>query len=126
MNQRRVYFLWAVAVILSGAVACLSYYYIDKVFPLVCLSITADRDDVIASSATIAHDLAIDLDGYTPVVQFSLEEELQCFVELEAGGKDVFVQLLQSKIYHPYYWDVRYFKEQNVEEMHFLFSMKII
>jgi hypothetical protein len=122
VNQRKVYFLWTVAVVLSGIVAWNSYYYIDKVFPLVCLSITADRDDVIASSKTIAHDLAINLDGYTPVVQFSLEEELQCFVELEAGGKDAFVELLHSKMYHPYYWDVRYFKEQNVEEMHFLFS----
>ena len=103
MNQRRVYFLWAVAVILSGAVACLSYYYIDKVFPLVCLSITADRDDVIASSRTIAHDLTIDLDGYTPVVQFSLEEELSKILQLPSNKeiKDLIneYQTLNKKLY---------------------------
>ncbi len=122
MNQRYVHFLWIFFIVLSGGVACLSYYYIDKVFPLVSLSITADSKDVVEKSIQIAEKMGYDLQGYTSVAKFVSEEQVQCFVELEAGGKDAFVELIQSDIYYPYYWDVRYFKEKNIKEIHFLFS----
>ena len=113
---------WSGFMVLSLAAALLSYKYMDKVYSLVNIEITADRQQVLADAQELAKELQWDLAGYSNVTSFESEDDLQCFVELEAGGKDAFVQMFQSDAYQPYHWHVRFFKEKEVVEMHAWFS----
>ncbi|MDP3787844.1 MAG: CPBP family intramembrane metalloprotease [Candidatus Chromulinivorax sp.] len=113
---------WVSFVALSLSAAFLSHRYIGQVYSLINLSITADREQVLAQAQELAQELQWDLAGYQNVTSFENEDDLQCFVELEAGGKDAFVDMFQSQAYHPYHWHVRFFKPKEVVEMHAWFS----
>src|SRR4051812_21279043 len=103
----RKYFLWWFSS-LSLCAAFLSYQYAGKVFSIINLSITQDRQDVLAQAKIVAQEQGWDLDGYQAAVMFDSQDELQCFVELEAGGKDAFVNIFQSGAYYPYHWTARF------------------
>lgn len=120
INRRHIF--WFCFVFLSGLSAALSYKYFDVVAPIVQLSISADKDQVLANAHNIASDLDWDLTGYQTSVQFVSDANLQSFIELEAGGKEAFIEMFQSGVYYPYQWQVRFFKEQEVVEMKVLFS----
>ncbi len=113
---------WASFVVMSLLAAFLSHRYIGQVYSLINLTISADRQQVLADAQRLADELQWNIAGYQDVTSFESEEDLQCFVELEAGGKDAFVEMFQSQTYHPYHWHVRFFKEKAVEELHVWFS----
>ncbi len=113
---------WPGFITLSLLAAFISHKYMDKVYSLVNLEITIDRQQVLVDAQKLAKELQWDLAGYKDVTSFESEDDLQCFVELEAGGKDAFVDMFQSGAYQPYHWHVRFFKEQEVVEMHAWFS----
>jgi hypothetical protein len=113
---------WVSFILVSFGAAFLSHKYMDKVYSLVNLVITVDRQQVLANAQELAKELQWDIAGYQNVTSFENEDDLQCFVELEAGGKDAFVDMFQSQMYHPYHWHVRFFKEKEVVEMHAWFS----
>ncbi|MBV8660752.1 MAG: CPBP family intramembrane metalloprotease, partial [Candidatus Dependentiae bacterium] len=93
-----------------------------KVYSLVNLTITVDRQQILADAQELASQLQWDIKDYQNVTSFDSQDELQCFVELEGGGKDAFVHMFQSGAYYPYHWHVRFFKEKQVVEMHAWFS----
>lgn len=113
---------WLAFVVASCLAASLSYKYMDRVYSLVNLTITTDRQQVLADAKTLADELQWDIADYQNVTSFDSEDDLQCFVELEAGGKDAFVNMFESGAYYPYHWHVRFFKEKQVVEMHAWFS----
>lgn len=120
LNKSRNF--WAIFTLLSCVAAFLFYQYMGKVYPLVNLAITADRQQILTDAQTLATELHWDIAGYQDVTSFECEDDLQCFVELEAGGKDAFEKMFQSGMYYPFHWHVRFFKEKQVEEMHAWFS----
>jgi len=113
---------WLSFALLSCAAAFFSYRYLDKVYSLVNLTITSDRHQILADAKLLASQLSWDVSDYQNVTAFESQDDLQCFVELEAGGKDAFVNMFESGTYYPYHWHVRFFKEKQVVEMHAWFS----
>jgi len=113
---------WLSFSLLSLVAAFLSYKYIDDVYSLVNLTITADKQQVLEDAQSLASELEFDLNGYQNVTSFNSQDDLQCFIELEAGGKDAFVEMFQSGAYFPYQWKVRFFREKQIEEMVVSFS----
>jgi hypothetical protein len=113
---------WLIFTLVSCGAAFFSYQFIDKVYSLVNLSITVDRHQVLQDAKKIAQERAWDIADYQDVTSFESQDDLQCFVELEAGGKDAFVAMFESGAYYPYHWHVRFFKEKQVVEMHTWFS----
>lgn len=122
MELSRSRAIWAGFTFLSCIAAFLSYQYMGQVFSLVNVAITCDRHQVLADAQKLAEELQWNIAGYQNVTSFESEESLQCFVELEAGGKDAFVAMFQSELYHPFHWHVRFFKEQEIQEFHAWFS----
>lgn len=122
MVANKQYSLWFLFVFLSLCAAGLSYKYFDQVAPIVQLSITADRQQVIDQALTVASELNWDLAEYQTAVEFDSDNDLQCFIELEGGGKQAFVEMFQSQRFYPYQWKVRFFKEKEVVEMRVNFS----
>jgi len=52
---------------------------------------------------------------------FGLDDEVQTYVELEGGGPEAFNRLLGDRIYTPYTWRVRRFRESDVNETNIRF-----
>jgi len=122
MVANKQYSLWFLFVFLSLCAAGLSYKYFDQVAPIVQLSITADRQQIIDQALTVASELNWNLAGYQTAVEFDSDDNLQCFVELEGGGKQAFVEMFQLQRFYPYQWKIRFFKEKEVVEMRVNFS----
>ena len=121
-TQRFSASFWFVFAFASVLIAGLSYKYFDKVTPIVQLSISADRQQVLDDGMRVATELQWDVVGYQTSVEFDSDGNLQSFVELEGGGKKAFVDMFQSGAYYPYQWVVRFFKEQEVVEMRVSFT----
>lgn len=114
--------VWCFFALLSLLATGICYQYMGQVFSFVNISITTDRKEILQQARQLALDLNWDIVGYYDVTSFDSQDDLQCFVELEAGGKDAFVAMFQSGAYYPYHWHVRFFKEKEIVEMHAWFT----
>ena len=56
------------------------------------------------------------------VAFFLLDRQVRDYVELEGGGKKVFLNMLKGDKYSPYTWQVRHFKEGQIEETFIRFT----
>lgn len=122
MVLSKQYNFWFVFIVLSFLAAALSYQYGHQVFSFVSLSISTDKKQILENAQKLAAELNWNVEHYHHVISFDSQDDLQCFVELEAGGKEAFVDLFQSGKYDPFYWNVRFFKEKEIVEMNLWFS----
>jgi hypothetical protein len=107
---------WAVFVLFSVACTAWAVMHFAAAFPLVTLDVTMGR----GAAAAAAEELAIDR-GWGPenarhAVEFRLDGRVQSFVELEAGGKEAYTEMLAGDLYSPYTWVVRRFAEGETNE----------
>ncbi len=108
---------WAVFILVSVLCTAWAVMNFALAFPLVTLNVTMDR----AAAMAAADDLATSR-GWGPpeparqAVQFSLDNQVQSFVELEAGGKEAYTAMLAGDLYSPYAWRVRRFREGETNE----------
>jgi membrane protease YdiL (CAAX protease family) len=105
------------------AVACVAYSAVTlpRVFPLVSLDLRMDWDAALESARRLADTHGWGPEGYRQAASFELEDQVRDFVELEAGGRDAFIDMIDGDIYSPYTWRVRHFKpgEANETEIRF-------
>jgi len=90
--------------------------YFSGAFPIVTLDLQMNRDQALTSSAALASKFQLSPAGYRQVASFSGDEEVQTFVELEAGGTAAFQAMMAAGFYHPYQWTVRHFKPGETRE----------
>jgi len=107
---------WVVFVVVSVLCTAWAVMHFAEAFPLVTLDVTMDR----VAAAAAAEELAVDR-GWGPenarhAVEFSLDGRVQSFVELEAGGKEAYTEMIAGKLYSPYTWVVRRFAEGETNE----------
>ena len=92
-------------------------------FPIIDLDIELDQATAIAQAAELSDQYEWGPDEARSATTFGqLDPEVQTYVELEGGGRDVFVNLADQDIYHPYGWTVRRFQEGSVEESRVRFT----
>ncbi len=107
---------WIVFVILSALGVLFTFAYFPKAYPIANVKISMSRQQALTRALQLAEQ-----EGWGPApcqqaATFSLDSELQHFVELEAGGVDAFNELLEGDLYAPYKWIVRHFKENEKTE----------
>ncbi|MCP4656149.1 MAG: CPBP family intramembrane metalloprotease, partial [bacterium] len=61
-------------------------------------------------------------EGFEQAAAFRLDDSVQAFVELEAGGKEAFREMLSAGLYSPYTWRVRHFKPGETTETELRFT----
>lgn len=113
MNKK---IIWVVLGIISLFSAWFAYVYFDKAIPLVHISITMDAQAAKQKAQELAQTLDWNLSDYDSAVLFESDEQLQAFVELEGGGKQAFIAMIDHGYYQPYLWKVRLFKEKEIFE----------
>lgn len=115
--------LWLIGVGVAIAAAYGVYWYFPQAFPIVNVSYTMDRAAALSRAKELAGQLQLGpQDGYTQAAAANLDDQMQVYTELEAGGEKVFQDVITSGIYSPYIWVVRHFKPLDVNEVHFFFT----
>ncbi len=113
MNKKTIWVLVGAASLFS---AWFAYVYFDKAIPLVHISITMDAHAAKQKAYELAQELDWGICDYDSAVLFESDEQLQAFVELEGGGKQAFIDMIDHGYYQPYLWKVRFFKEKEIFE----------
>lgn len=111
--------LWFIVAIIS---AFCSYKYSHFFMPILDMNISVDRSEVIHSATKAADAMQVDVAVDDVAVEFTLDHKLQSYVELEAGGKAAFADLVKDGNFYPCQWHVRFFQEKRIGETHVWFS----
>jgi hypothetical protein len=107
---------WIALVLLSLAMAAAAYRGFPLAFSIVAVDISTDRAQALASAREWAARDHLGPTDFREAASFELDDEAQTFVELEGGGKDVFNAMLRDRLYVAYTWNVRHFREGEVNE----------
>ena len=114
--------LWVLLAALAVVSAGFSWRYFTQAFPLLSVDIRMDRQGALARARQLASEQQLGPPDYRDAASFSLESEVQTFVELEGGGKPAFAELVGDNLFTPYRWQVRHFKERERREATFSFA----
>ena len=99
-----------------------SIFAFDKAFPIVNVKITADKNDIIRKSDSLTTHYGLLDSNYQTVVGFDTDSHFKNYVELEGGGVEVFQDVVNTGIYHPYTWTVRQYHINEIKECEYLYS----
>jgi hypothetical protein len=75
-----------------------------------------DRADALRDARALAQKNAWPPNGFAQAAEFNADQAAQNFIELEGGGKPELSRILKEKIFAPYTWVVRHFKEGDAHE----------
>ncbi len=123
-------FLWIIATVLSGLMYFFAFHLFPQTFPIINLSITMDLEQALDKADDIAQEYnfgpafaeASADRPYQSAAMFHTDNTVKTFVELEGGGRDAFVAMMDKQLYMPYTWRVRHFKEHEKNETTFIFT----
>lgn len=121
-NLLRSPFLWIGAVTLSGMLYFFAFHFFPQTFPLVHADITMDLEQAIEQADIIAQKNNFGPEHYQSAAMFHTDNTVKTFVELEAGGTSTFVAMMEEKLYMPYTWKIRHFKEHEKNETTITFT----
>src|SRR5438552_19045243 len=107
---------WIVFVVLSAGAAIFTLRNFSTAFPLVSVDLKMDRADALRSARTLAQKYAWPPTTFDEAGEFSGNQEVQNFIELEGGGKPELGRILKNKVFALYTWRVRHFKEGDPHE----------
>ncbi len=113
---------WVLLALVSVASATFSWRYFTSAFPLLSLDIGMDRQAALDSARALAAERRLGPTDFRDAASFSIDGTVQTFVELEGGGKPAFNELVMDRLYTPYRWRVRHFKEGEKHEAMFTFA----
>lgn len=119
MNKKIIWSFLAFITITSGLFA---FYFFEKVFPFVHVSISMTASQAKDQAHIVSNQYNWNLDDYDNAVFFKDDDYLQAFVELEGGGKQAFINMIDCDYYQPYEWRVRFFKEKEISETSIWFT----
>jgi hypothetical protein len=81
-----------------------------------------DRASALASARDLEATHHFGPSGFRQAASFRGDQEVQNFVELEAGGTAAFHEMFASGRYQPFQWYVRHFREGEARETRLYFT----
>lgn len=118
---RKPFFWVGLALCAIGSVLFTFYFFADA-FPIVSVDLRMDRSQAMDSAAELTRTLKLGPEPYSQAASFGVDQRVQNFVELEAGGTQAFKGLVESRLYSPFAWRVRHFREGDTHEVSFWFT----
>jgi len=114
--------VWLILVLVAAAcsVYCLTYF--PRAFPLVNLDLRMDRDAAMDEASRLATEHGWGPEGFRKAAAFQVDDEVRSFVELEAGGRKAYIEMMGGDLYSPYTWEVRLFLPGEASETRVRFT----
>ncbi len=107
---------WIAFAIVSAISAVFAWRMFPQALPLIKLDVRMTRNDALDQARALSQKHGLAPDDARGAALFAHDGPTQNFVELEAGGKPRFTELLSGEIYSPYWWEVRLFKPRETAE----------
>src|SRR2546422_6033372 len=107
---------WIAFTALSVAAAIFTFKNFSTAFPLVSIDLRMDRPEALRQARSLVEKNAWPSKEFDQAADFSADQELQNFIELEGGGKPELGRIIKQKLFAPYTWRVRHFKEGDAHE----------
>lgn len=107
---------WVAFALVSTLSAFFAWRFFPQALPLINLDVKMTRTDALERARVLADELGLAPADARRAALFSHDGATQNFVELEAGGKPKFGELLSGEIYSPFWWEVRLFKPKEAGE----------
>ncbi len=120
MGKRTLF--WILFVLLSASSVVFTLAYFSDAFPLVTLNLQMDRSDAFQSSRELADRYGWGPEGFRQAASFGVDSTVQTYVELEAGGAGAFREMIEGGLFSPYTWEVRHFRENEINETSVFFT----
>jgi hypothetical protein len=114
MFRKPLFWVVLTAVSLAGIVFTVRNF--SRAFPIVSLDLRMNRAAALAQARELAARFQLPPSDFRQAASFSGNQEVQNFIELEAGGTDAFRAMIQAGLYYPYQWTVRHFKPGETRE----------
>lgn len=121
-NLSRSPFLWIGATALSAMLYFFAFHFFPQTFPIIHLNITMDLEQAIEQADIIAKKNNLGPSDYRHAAMFHTDHNVKTFIELEAGGKDALVEMMEEQLYMPYTWKIRHFKEHELNQSFIVFT----
>lgn len=113
---------WIVFTLVVAAFGLFAYKYFDQAIPFIKVPITMDYDQACKQAHQVVEKNNWNFSDYQVVAKYTDSAKLQAFVELEGGGKQAFIEMIENDYFQPYAWHVRFFKEKEVQEVIIAFT----
>lgn len=107
---------WISFILVSLACGVFAYHYFPQAFPVVTVDLRMDRTTALKRAAELAERFGWGPEAYQQAASYQLDRRVQSYVELEAGGVDAFREMIAGDLYSPFTWNVRHFREYEVNE----------
>ena len=114
--------MWIGLTALSGLLSLFAFHFFPKTFPIIHLDITMNLEQALDRADEIAQTQKIGPIEHHDAAMFHTDTAVKTFVELEAGGKEALVAMMDENLYMPYTWRVRHFKEFEKNEATIAFT----
>ncbi len=95
--------------LISAVSAWCAWRYFPEAIPLIKLDVKMTREQALEQASAVAEKLHLVAPSARKAVLFAHDGATQNYVELEAGGKSGFADMLSGTLYAPYWWEVRLF-----------------
>ncbi len=112
---------WIIFAVLAVISLFATYYYFPSAHPIIHLNLTMNRGQAVTQANELATQFHLGPRDASNAASFTVDEQVKTFVELDAGGKDALVSMMEQNLYQPYNWVIRCFKpfEHNEVKVHF-------
>src|ERR1700730_8288372 len=107
---------WIAFAVVSVLSAVFAWRFFPQALPLIKLDVKMTRDDALDRASALAGKLGLAPLEARRAALFTHDGTTQNFVELDAGGKPKFAELLTGELYAPYWWEVRLFHPNETAE----------
>jgi hypothetical protein len=107
---------WIACALLSALATAAASRHFASAFPLLSIDLRMDRGQALERARALAATHRLGPAGFRQAATFGGDEEVQTYVELEAGGKEAFARLIREGRYAPYTWRVRHFRQHDPNE----------
>lgn len=114
--------LWAIFAGLSLVCILFSIKYFSQALPITHIKLTMNREIALTQARLLCEKLKLGPRNAQQAASFETDAETQFFVELEAGGKAAFKNMIRDSLYEPYTWQVRHFHESEHNEVTVVFT----
>ncbi len=118
--QKPIFWILHCSLFIAALLFSIRYY--PMAFPMVDLTIKMDRTQALTSARALASKNQWGPTAYQQAAGFESDQQTQTFIELAGGGKKVLANLMNQKLYFPYTWVVRHFKESKINETRIAFT----
>ncbi|SDT88131.1 hypothetical protein SAMN05444156_0380 [Verrucomicrobium sp. GAS474] len=113
---------WIVLAALSFLCLGFAVRYFPVAFPILTIDLRMDRAQALKKGKELALRFGLAPAATRETAAFDSDDEVQNYVELEAGGKEAFRALIAGGKYAPYQWIVRRYHEGEENEVRLYFT----